>query len=171
MDEATPREGRGLTRFIAVFKLVKTLALIAVGVGALDVLGNGIPETVAHWIAASGMSLSGPLADRIFLTLSLLDSRKLVEISAASFTYAVLFFIEGVGLWFDRIWAEYFTVFITGSFIPFELYELFKHPSLAKAVGLGLNVAVVVYLALRILRRRRSRASGRGGRQVPSYAH
>ncbi|PTL80764.1 DUF2127 domain-containing protein [Vitiosangium sp. GDMCC 1.1324] len=171
MNEATPHGGRGLTRLIAVFKLVKAMALIAIGVGVLDVLGEGTTETVARWLAASGMSLSGPIAERIFHTLSLLDSRKLVEISAVSFTYAVLFLIEGVGLWFDRLWAEYFTLFITVSFIPFELYELVKRPSIAKAVGLGLNVAVAVYLAVRIARRRRSRASGGGGRQVPSYAH
>lgn len=160
-----------MTRLIAIFKLVKALTLIAVGVGALDMLGKGMSETLARWLAASGISLSGPLAERVFQKLMLLDSRKLEEISAASLTYAVLFLVEGVGLWFDRPWAEYFTVIITGSFIPFELYELVRHPSVAKALGLGINVAVVLYLVARIARRRRSRRSARLGTRLPAHAH
>lgn len=171
MSAATSHEGRGITRLIAVFKLVKSLALIAVGVGALDVLGKGMSETLVRWLAASGMSLSGPLAERIFQKLMLLDSRKLEEISAASLTYALLFLVEGVGLWFDRPWAEYFTVIITGSFIPFELYELVRHPSVAKAIGLGINVAVVVYLVGRIARRRRTKRSTGVGTRLPAHAH
>lgn len=171
MRAATAHEGRGIPRLIAVFKLVKALALIALGVGALDVLGKGTSETIARWLAASGMSLSGPLAERLFQKLMLLDSRKLEELGAASFTYAVLFLIEGAGLWFDRPWAEYFTVVITGSFIPFELYELVRHPSIAKAIGLGINVAVVAYLVGRIVRRRHSRRSPRAGTRLPAHAH
>ncbi|MGZ3460117.1 MAG: DUF2127 domain-containing protein [Archangium sp.] len=168
MDEATPRESRGFIRFIAVFKLVKAVTLIAVGVGALDVLGKGTRETLARWLSTTGMSLNGPLGERIFHTLALLDSRKLVELSAASFTYAVLFLIEGVGLWFDKRWAEYFTLVITVSFIPFELYEWVQHPSAAKGVGMGINVAVAVYLVVRISRRRRSRSRAQPGGRVPS---
>ena len=171
MHATTSHEGRGITRLIAVFKLVKSIALIAVGAGALDVLGKGTGETLARWLSATGISLNGPLGERLFQTLMLLDSRKLEEISAASLTYAVLFLIEGVGLWFDRPWAEYFTVIITGSFIPLELYELLQHPSIAKAAGLAINVAVVVYLVVRIARRRRSRRSTGIGTRRPAHAH
>lgn len=166
MPEAAPREGRGLVRLIAVFKLVKVLALITVGLGSLDVLGKGTNQTVAHWLAATGINSSGPLAERILFKIDLLDTRKLEEISAASFFYALLFSIEGLGLWFDRPWAEYFTVIITGSFIPFELYELAKHPSVLKGLAFAINVAVLVYLVVRIARRRRSRASS-GMRRPP----
>jgi uncharacterized membrane protein (DUF2068 family) len=38
--------------------------------------------------------------------------------------------------------------------VPFELYELVHHPSLLKAGGLVVNIAIVAYL-VHLLRRRR----------------
>lgn len=150
--------GRGVTRLIAVFKLMKVLALIALGLGMLDVLGRGADETVARWLAASGLGSHRSLA-RGVLYLEHLDSRRLVEMCAASFFYAALFSVEGLGLWFDKPWAEYFTLIITVSFIPFELYEMALHPRVIKLVALGINVAVALYLWGRIRRRRRARRS------------
>ena len=36
------------------------------------------------------------------------------------------FFDEGVSLLLRKRWAEYFTVIVTASFIPLEIYELVK---------------------------------------------
>lgn len=153
---ASTSRDRGLTRLIAVFKLLKVLGLLAIGLGMSDVLGRGSDETLARWIAATGLGSHHSLA-RGLLYLQHLDSRRLVELCAASFFYAALFSIEGLGLWFDKPWAEYFTLIITVSFIPFELYELNRHPNAIKLAALALNVAVAIYLWVRIVRRRRAR--------------
>ena len=62
--------------------------------------------------------------DRVLSTLSSLDGRKLKAISAGTFLYSALLLTEGTGLLLRQRWAEYFTVVVTGSFIPLELYEL-----------------------------------------------
>jgi uncharacterized membrane protein (DUF2068 family) len=67
-----------------------------------------------------------------------------------SFIYAGLFLTEGIGLWLVKRWAEWFTVIITGSLVPFEFYEIHHHPSLVKALVLLINMAVVAYLLYRI---------------------
>ena len=56
---------------------------------------------------------------------------------------------SGIGLLLRKRWAEYFTVLITGSFIPFELYEIAQggHSPSKLAVTL-INVAIVVYLII-----------------------
>jgi uncharacterized membrane protein (DUF2068 family) len=41
-------------------------------------------------------------------------------------------------------------VIITASLLPLEVYEIHRHPTIAKSVVLIINVAVVVYLVLRI---------------------
>ena len=167
MSEPRSR-GRGLTRLIAVFKLMKVLALLALGLGLADVLGRGADETLARWISASGVGSHHALA-RGLLYLEHLEPRQWVELCAASFFYAVLFSIEGLGLWFDRPWAERFTLFITVSFIPFELYEWLRHPRALKLAALGVNVAVALYLWGRLRRRKRTErpASTRGPRSAP----
>jgi uncharacterized membrane protein (DUF2068 family) len=58
-----------------------------------------------------------------------------------------------IGLLLRRRLAEYLTVIVTGSFIPLELYELWRHLTLTRLVILVINVAIVRYL-VGVLRRR-----------------
>jgi uncharacterized membrane protein (DUF2068 family) len=81
-----------------------------------------------------------------------LDARNLRAISAGSLVYAVLLLTEGIGLLLRRRWAEYFTVIITGSFIPLEVYEFTRRLTWGRLVLIGVNVAVVLYL-MSVLRR------------------
>jgi uncharacterized membrane protein (DUF2068 family) len=73
----------------------------------------------------------------------------------AALGYGVLELIEGVGLWYRQLWAEWLTVVATSLLIPFELYELARHPSALKAAGLLVNVLIVLYLLRAVLRKRR----------------
>jgi uncharacterized membrane protein (DUF2068 family) len=67
-----------------------------------------------------------------------------------SFIYAGLFLTEGIGLWLVKRWAEWFTVIITSSLVPLEVYEIYRHPSPIKILVLVINIAVVGYLLYRI---------------------
>jgi hypothetical protein len=69
------------------------------------------------------------------------DDRTLKEISAGTFSYAGLFLIEGTGLLFRKRWASYFTIIVTASFLPFEIYEIVHEASILKAAVIGVNVA------------------------------
>jgi uncharacterized membrane protein (DUF2068 family) len=70
-------------------------------------------------------------------------------IAVAGIAYATLEATEGVGLAMRRRWAEYLTVIATGILIPYEAYEVVRHPTLFKVGALLLNLAVVGYLAYR----------------------
>ena len=59
-----------------------------------------------------------------------------------------------MGLLLRRRWAEYFTVIVTGSLIPLEVYELWRRVTPARLMLVGVNVAVVWYL-IAVLRRTR----------------
>ena len=78
--------------------------------------------------------------------MRLLITRTLKRISAGTFFYAALLLTEGVGLLWRQRWAEYFTVLVTGSFIPLELYELTRRFTAPRLILIGVNVAVVGYL-------------------------
>ena len=49
-----------------------------------------------------------------------------------------------------RRWAEWFTVTVTSSLVPVEIYEIDRHPSPVKILVLIINLAGVGYLAYRI---------------------
>jgi uncharacterized membrane protein (DUF2068 family) len=71
--------------------------------------------------------------------------------------YAGLDVIEGYGLILGKIWAEYFTLILTASFLPWELYEIIRHVTILKIVLTLLNVFVVIYLAIVVKERVRER--------------
>jgi len=145
---------------IGVFKLVKAALLSALGVGAF----LGLPQAIVppalralRWIGA----FSGHHAVRAaFVKLSTIDDHEMREVAAASLGYAAVFMVEGIGLLRKKRWAEWLTVIVTASFIPFEIYELVRHPGAGKIVALAVNGAVVIYLVWRRLEERgRSRVS------------
>lgn len=139
-----------LIRLIALFKLVKTFTLIAVGVGALKLLHRDIGVTLDHWITVCGLDPENHLLERGIEKISNFSPAKVKGLGIVSFIYAGLFLTEGIGLWLMKRWAEWFTIIITTSLVPVEIYEIHRHPTPVKIVVLIINVAVVFYLIYRI---------------------
>jgi len=137
---------------IGGFKLIERLLLLAVGFGALHLLHRDIDDVTAAWAARLHLDVGNRYVDAVLGKLLSLDDRKLKAISAGTFFYAALLSTEGIGLLLRKRWAEYFTIIVTGSFIPLELYELVRHVTVTRAVLLGINVAVVWYLVVVLLR-------------------
>ncbi len=143
---------RGLM-LIAVFKLLKGLALIAVGIGALHLLHKDVAAVADHWINAFRVDSHNRLITWLLAKLPLINDKKLEELSVGTFFYATIFLTEGLGLAFRKRWAEYFTIVTTSSFLPLEVYELIHHANVAKTVAIVVNIAVVIYLVWEIRRR------------------
>src|ERR1700731_1333537 len=146
-------------RLIAIFKLVKAITLIAIGVGALKLLHSDMGSTLDHWIAVSGVDPGNRWVERGIEKASNLTPAKVKGLGIVSFVYAGLFLTEAIGLWLMKRWAEWFTIIITSSLVPVEVYELYRHPSVTKILVLIINVAVVVYLVYRIRTRARESSS------------
>src|SRR5580658_4620039 len=141
----TKSHSRGLL-LIAAFKLLKGLALVAVGIGALHLLHRDVAVVADHWINAFRVDPHNRYLHWALAKLPLVDDKKLKELSVGTFIYAGVFLIEGIGLAFRRRWAEYFTIIEVCSFLPLEVYELIHHATVAKGVALVSNAAVVIYL-------------------------
>jgi uncharacterized membrane protein (DUF2068 family) len=152
----------GVLWLIGSFKLAKGLLLLAVGVGALRLLHHDVASALVSLTAQLHVDPDNRYVDRAFTVLLSLDDRRLKEISAGTFFYAALLLTEGTGLLLERRWAEYFTVIVTGSFIPLEVYELAKHITLTRLSLIGINIAIVWYLVVRL---RRDRQGAPGTRQ------
>jgi len=146
-----PRHRRDLViRLIALFKLVKALTLIAIGVGALSMHPHD--GRLHQWIDALTVDPHGKYLTELLARITSLRPRQLHEIGVASLIYAAVFAVEGVGLALRRMWAEVLTVIVTTSFIPLEIYELVEHRSWAKLAVIVVNGFVVLYLLWRLRR-------------------
>jgi uncharacterized membrane protein (DUF2068 family) len=137
-------------RLIALFKLLKSALLIAVGMSALHLLHRDVASIVEHWVKMLGLDPGNRYVDRALEKAGNLTPDQIKHFGVGSFIYAGLFLTEGIGLWLVKRWAEWFSVIITSSLLPLEVYELYRHPSPIKILVLILNIAVVGYLVYRI---------------------
>jgi len=160
VSQTRPRSGTPSRRsdtalvLIGAFKLIKGLLLVAVGIGALGLLHRDIAAALAPLVAHLHIDPESRYLGRALAAVVALDDRALKRISAGTFFYAALLLTEGVGLLLRRHWAEYFTVLVTGSFIPLELYELTRRFTATRLILIGVNVAVVWYLIHHVRQRK-----------------
>lgn len=138
---------------IAVFKFGKALLLIALGLGALQLVRSDLREQARAMFEALGSSVDVVPVLRLLRGIGALGQNQLRLVGAGAFLYAALFLTEGIGLWRQRRWAEYLTVVATASFIPFEIFELARRLTYPRAGALLINILVLLYL-LFILRTR-----------------
>jgi uncharacterized membrane protein (DUF2068 family) len=138
---------------IALFKLLKAAMLVVAGIGALKLLHKDIGEVVQRWVDIFRVDPENIYVHGLLVKLLSVNDRTLKEISAGTFTYAGVFLTEGAGLLFGQRWAQYFTIVVTGSFLPLEIYELVRHVTIAKVLVILLNIAIVIYLAVDLRRR------------------
>jgi uncharacterized membrane protein (DUF2068 family) len=135
---------------LALFKWFKGLVLLLVGVGFLKLLHHDIETELQTLVDALRVDPDNRYLGAILAKLSLLDDKKIEVLSGLTFAYSALFLVEGTGLFFEKRWAEYLTVVATVSFIPVEIYELLKAPSLLKCAALIINVAIAIFLIVRV---------------------
>lgn len=144
---------RGLL-LIALFKLGKAILFFAIGVGAIHLLHKDLGDEVM-WLAGklrfdSESRVVALLMDKV----DLIDAHRLRQISVATFGYSALALTEGIGLWLEKVWAEYLTTILTVSFLPWEMYEIVRRPDWFRFSLLMINLAVLAYL-IWLLRRKR----------------
>lgn len=151
---ASPRP-LGIT-LIAVGKLMKVVILLAAAALAFDVAHGSEPppDKLIRWANVLRIDPQNRHLDSVLAKISGLGARRLAELGLGSLLYAALFAVEGLGLWFQRRWAEWFSIGITISFIPLEVLEIVRAAHPARVVTLVLNVVAVLYLLLRVRRRK-----------------
>lgn len=137
--------GFGL-RVIAVYEVIKTVGLILVAMAAFHLNRTQNFEHLVHWLSHLSLADSDGLRWKLVHLLEALGPSKFTAIGIVALAYAVLFGIEGVGLWMGKHWAEWFTVIATGSLIPLELYETLHAFGWLKLATLIGNVAIIAYL-------------------------
>jgi uncharacterized membrane protein (DUF2068 family) len=136
---------------IGIVKVLKAALLIAVGIGAIRLLDGNIADEVERWVRRLNVDAWNPFFQTFPAKVERMSPHKLSLVCAGAFAYAGLFLTEGVGLLLRKRWGEIFTIIITGSFLPFEIYHLVaKGFSVFKILLLLGNVAVVIYLIWRL---------------------
>ncbi|HEX4310821.1 MAG TPA: DUF2127 domain-containing protein [Acidobacteriaceae bacterium] len=142
---------------IGVFKLLQGALFILLGIGAIRLLHKDLMSVADHFILAMRFNPESHFVTLILEKVAMIDPHRMREISAAIFVVAALDIVEGTGLVLDQAWAEFVTLILTASFLPWEIFEILRHQTWIR-VGLTLiNLAVVIYLLYYVQARMRER--------------
>ncbi|MBV8194921.1 MAG: DUF2127 domain-containing protein [Candidatus Dormibacteraeota bacterium] len=141
-------------RLIILDRFVKAVVLVFGGVALLilsrtDALSQLADHLQTELDLNPGSHLWLRLTDYLVQHLSSLGSGGEVALAVGAFCYGLLECLEGIGLVLRRRWAEYLVLLATGAFIPLEIDELVRRPTVWKAIALLINIAIIVYLIRR----------------------
>lgn len=131
---------------IAVFKVVKGLLLLLVGLGLFELMHAEIATLFSILIETLHLNADSRIIHALVLNVDALQPHSVLVAGLVSLGYAGLLLLEGIGLWLERSWAAYLTVISTSLLLPFELYEVIDRVTMLRVGVLILNLVIVLYL-------------------------
>jgi uncharacterized membrane protein (DUF2068 family) len=145
------KHSAGMLVLIGAFKLVKAITLVAAGIALITLAkDHHASSTLVHWAREAHLDPGARFLRRGIGEVAGLDPKDRALIGGALFLYAAVFLVEGIGLVTRRSWAEWMTLIVTTSLVPFEIYELTREVNIARVIVLVANIAIVAYLAWRV---------------------
>jgi uncharacterized membrane protein (DUF2068 family) len=153
-----PHHNRWLI-LIAAFKLAQAALFITIGVGALRLLHKDLGDMLLKLAHHMHFSPESRFVDFILDRAAIVNDKLLRRFSVALFAYATLGAVEGIGLYLEKTWAEYLTLGITASFLPWEIFEVIRRITYVRSALLVVNILVFFYL-LKVVTERTKRANG-----------
>ncbi len=148
-----PKKSVRYLKLIAIFKILNGLLLVVLGFSLLFITSRtGWLDAISAWADEELLlTHSRPV---LFLLNKLQGALVNGQLRAPAFLalfYAVLLFVEGFGVYFQKRWAELLMVVATGALIPLEVRQLWQRPSIVTAVILAIN-CFIVWFVYRVLR-------------------
>ena len=164
---ATPNEGprilseryRGrYLKLIAVFKMLKGLLLLSLGVSLIFLNSKTRwMDSLSDWATDELLVVHSKTLHYLLNQLqNMLTGGHLRATGVLSLFYSGILFTEGIGVYLQKRWAELLMVIATSALIPLEIHHLFVRPSITAIVVLIVNCFIVWFL-YRVLRRERPR--------------
>jgi uncharacterized membrane protein (DUF2068 family) len=136
-----------------------------VALGARHLLIRDVGDFAEHLVDSFRVDPDNRYIHIVLEKLQFLSAKQLKELSIGSFFYAAIVLTEGTGLALRKRWAEYFTIIVTASFLPLEIYELAHRVTVIKIVVMAINLAILGYLIGRVVI---GRAQARANREAGS---
>jgi len=138
-------------RGVALFEALKGAAAILVALWVLTLRHKDLEEVAAHLLRVIHFGPEHNSARWLLRTAGRITGKQLGIVVIGILVYAAIRFTEATGLWLEREWAEWFALLSGGLYLPWEIFELVRHPTFLKWGVLGINILIVLYMAWLLL--------------------
>lgn len=136
----------GLYTVIA-YKLGKGLLLLAAALGIYSLLGDDLAAGFEKLLIVLRQNPERDFWMAVTAKLEALTPGGIRSLASGTLLYAVLLFVESLGLFWRCWWAVWLAISETAFFIPIEVLELLKGFRIGIGILLIANALVVWYLA------------------------
>lgn len=140
---------------IGVFKLVEAVFFLAVGFGVIHFLHRDLGDAVLALAAKLNVNSESHLVTFLVDHLDPITAHRLKQIGIVTFLYSGIRVAEGIGLVLEKVWAEYLTICVTVSFLPWEIYEMIRRLDWFRVGLFVVNLMVLAYLVWWLRRKKR----------------
>lgn len=143
-------------RLVALFEFAKGLLVLLLGLGLIAYIHGDIQDVAEELLLHLHLNPASRIPGVFLKLVERVANVDMWFLALGAFTYATIRIAEGIGLWFDKAWAEWLGVASGLIYVPFEIYHLAHGITTLKVVTFGLNILVVAVLADALWRRRRA---------------
>jgi uncharacterized membrane protein (DUF2068 family) len=141
-------------KLIALFKIFQGMGALVFGFSLLFL--NSQPqwlEAISDWADDELLVVRSQMVLYLLNKLqAVLSGGHLQTPGLVAVFYSVVLFTEGIGVYFQKRWAEFLMVFATGALIPFGVRHAYQRPSVGAFAILAVNCFIVWFL-YRVLKR------------------
>jgi len=131
---------------IIVIKLVKGLLFVSLALAAYTLADNDLPAEFRHLLHWMRVNPERKFFADLAVQIGNITEANVLWVASGTLVYSLFSLVEGVGLIFRASWAGWLAIGESVFFIPIEVYELVKKPSLPVTVILAINIFIVWYL-------------------------
>jgi uncharacterized membrane protein (DUF2068 family) len=146
--------GRVGLKFVAVLEATKGALVLAVGLGVFEMLHRDIQAGAERLVRNMHLNPASHYPQVFIEAMRRLDRPHLRLLALGALAYALVRFIEALGLWGARRWAEWFGALSGSIYLPLEIYNLGEGVTWPRVTVLMVNLIVVGYLVVVLARSR-----------------
>ena len=143
-----PRRRARYLKAIAIFKILKGLLLLSLGISLLFLNSRaGWMDSISDWAEDELLLVHNKSALYLLNKLQeVLAGGHLHGTGLLALFYSGVLFTEGIGVYLQFRWAEMLMVFATAALIPLEVRHLWHKPGVVAIIVLAVNCFIVWFL-------------------------
>ncbi len=131
---------------IAVFEFSKGILVLLAGFGVLSLLNDNIQDKFEAFVSQFNYSPRGKITSSIYGAITHPKDSLLIMIASFAILYSSLRFAEGYGLWHQANWAKWIGLISSLIYLPYEIYDLARHPGILPVIFIIINLVVIYVL-------------------------
>ena len=153
VDERASKTG---LRTVALFEATKGVLALVLAVILISVR-HRMEDLAAELLYHLHIAFDHRLAQAVLHGASDLSDMRVWTVLALALAYAAVRFTEAWGLWYRRVWAEWFALLSGTLYLPIEIQKVAEHHHWLPITVLAVNLTIVLYMLEIRVRSARSR--------------